>query len=805
MFRYVKQSIHAKILVVVIAFMSVAVVASVTYEMRTKERDFLGEKVRASRFMAGPVLNVVNEDMVQGRADLARRLMKTLRRVEGVEVRIIRNNGVEEAFRDLKTIERVRRKLGHARPEWLEGHENRMVNRAPGTDAPGFREALRAFLKDPRKGPVYYRERRGGRMLFTYLQPIRRRPACDACHTAAPVRGIIMISTPLDEMYALLGRNRAQWFAAGILCVFIGGIIVSVLVKKTVTGPIQRKMGIIKRIAEGDTGMSVRLDVRSNDEMGYLAEAFNRMLDRLEKRAEENRRLFQSVEKGKAEWMATFDSIQDLISIHDREDRIIRVNTALARRCRKTPAEIIGMTCAELFYGNAAHDALCPHRQTVQRGAVMEAEVDCLLMEGAYKITTFPIKNETGGVRAVVHVARDITMERDLGEKLLHAEKLSSMGKLVAGIAHELNNPLMGIMGFSQLLMDAPDRKTLGEVRGKLEKIYHESMRTAHIVQNLLTFARAAGSKKEYADINDLIRGTLDLREYSLRSNNIETRLSLARGLPQTMVDRYQMQQVFINVINNAEDAMLSAGDHGVLEISTGHKDGCIEIIFADDGPGVAREALGRVFDPFFTTKEVGRGTGLGLSITHGIIAEHNGGITLENRPGGGAVVRIVLPVTGTDEGFVGQGGVAAGPDTGGDGLSATHAPAPELEGKRVLLVEDKASIRESISIFLEEQGLQVERVSGGAGALAAMERGDFDIILTDLKMEGINGVELYKKATKRRPYLKERFIIITGDVFSEGVRSFFEEHGCPCLLKPFELPDLLEAMARVSGGRRDA
>jgi PAS domain S-box-containing protein len=597
-----------------------------------------------------------------------------------------------------------------------------------------------------------------------------------------------MISTSIDGLYEVLARNRVQWVAIGILCIFLGGVIISLLVKKVVTGPLRKKAQIIKRIADGEDGISARLDVSSRDEMGDLAESFNKMLERLQRRSQENRRLFQSVEKGKAEWMATFDSIHDLISIHDKEDRIIRVNTALAKRCGKRPGEIIGMSCAEVFYGGGAHDALCPHRRTVATGSVMEVEVDTLSIEGTFKITTFPIKNETGGISAVVHVARDITMEKDLGEKLLHAEKLSSMGKLVAGIAHELNNPLMGIMGFSQLLMDSPDGKTLGEVKGKLEKIYHESMRTARIVQNLLTFARATGSKMEYADINELIRNTLELREYSLRSNNIEVRLSLAPDLPLTMVDKYQMQQVFINVINNAEDAMLGASGRGVLEITTKNSEGRIEIIFADDGPGVPREILGKVFDPFFTTKDVGRGTGLGLSITHGILAEHGGDITLENRPEGGALARISIPVREEEAGLAGE-------------AQDRSERLYHVGEKSVLLVEDEPSIRESISAFLEDHGLTVDEAQSGAEALSFIDEKDYDVILTDLKMAGMSGVELYREATKRRPNLRKRFVMLTGDVFSEDTRAFFEEHGCTYLLKPFELPDLMAVLEGLLGG----
>ncbi len=786
MFRYIKNSIHAKILVVVIAIMTVGVISSITYELKIKERDLLDEKLRASRFMAKPVLDDVFEDMVEERADLVRRLFETLGRVEGVEIRIIRNNGWEEAFRDLKTIEQVRKTFGRVRPEWLEGHENKSLNVAPGTESQKFQEAYKVFEKDWSKPPVYYTEEREGRAVFTFLQPIDKRAGCAKCHAGSGARGILMITTPLDGMYAILSRNRKEWFVIGILSIFLGGLIISVLVKKIVTGPLSRKMSIIKRIAEGDAGISERLEVRSTDEMGYLDDAFNKMLDRLEKRDEENKRLFKSVEKSKAEWEATFDSIQDLISIHDKDDRIIRVNTALARKCAMTPAEIIGMTCEALFYGGADSHVLCPHDKTIQTGSIMDVVLDGLVMEGTFKITTFPVLDDSGDVMAVVHVARDISREKLLGEKLLHAEKLSSMGKLVAGIAHELNNPLMGIMGFSQLLMDTPDDKQIKDVRGKLEKISHESMRTARIVQNLLTFARASASKREYTDINESIRNTIDLRGYSLRSNNIEINLVLDKSLPLTMVDKYQIQQVFINVINNAEDAMLEAKGSGTLEIMTGMADGRIEIVFSDDGPGVPQDLLGKVFDPFFTTKDVGRGTGLGLSITHGIIAEHGGSITIENKEPHGAVVRITLPVIGPDD------GVATVEAAGG-----TSERGRDIEGESILLVEDEAAVRESLQVFLGKHGLQVDVVSTGAEAVAALGRREYSMVITDLKMTGVNGIELYKETVLKYPWLKKRFIMLTGDVFSNDTRAFLDKNMCPCLLKPFEPSELLEAIKR--------
>ncbi|MFQ5442245.1 MAG: ATP-binding protein [Thermodesulfobacteriota bacterium] len=787
MFEYIKKSVHAKILVLIIGIMAVGVTASIFWELRSREQDLLEEKLKASRFMARPVLNAIYEDMLEERADLARRLLKTLSHVQGVEIKIIRSNGVEEAFRDLKTIKEVKKEYGEVKPEWTADHPDVESNLAKGSETEKFKEAYNTFKTDWKKGPTYYTEQRDGRPFFTYLNPIEKKPKCNTCHTGEGARGILMISTPLDDMYLILASNRNQWFVTGLVAVFLGGILISTLVKRSVTGPIRKNVEVIKRIADGKADISERVDVHSEDELGYLSSAFNNMLDSLEKRDEENKRLFKIIEKSKEEWVATFDSIQDLMSLHDRDDRVLKVNRALARKLNMRPEEMIGMSCKELFYGGEASHGKCPHNRTLTTGGVMDVEVDDLAVEGTYKLTTFPILSETGTVGAVVHVARDITLEKLLREQLLHAEKLSSVGKLVAGIAHELNNPLMGIMGFSQILIDTSDDKSVGEIKGKLEKIYHESMRTARIVQNLLTFARAKKTEREYTSINETIEHTFDLREYSLTANNIAVTLDLDKDLPATMVDKYQIQQVFINIINNAEDAMVESSGGGSLTIRTRKKDGKIEMTFIDDGPGIPADIIHKVFDPFFTTKEVGKGTGLGLSITHGIITEHGGTVKMDNNPGGGAVVTVRLPIVKKalwDEVW------RAFEDEGAEA-------APLGEGE-VLIADDEESIRESLAGILTRRGFNVDSVADGALALEALKTKKYTIVITDIKMPGLNGIELYREIEKNYPGLKNRVIMLTGDVFSEEVKEFLSEKKCPFFLKPFETKELLEAVKKV-------
>ncbi|OGP23424.1 MAG: hypothetical protein A2X99_07770 [Deltaproteobacteria bacterium GWB2_55_19] len=772
-----KRSLHSRILVLIVGLISVGVIISIYWELKNRERELLEEKLRASRVMAQPILSAIYEDMIEERADMARHLINSLSKGEGIDsLYIVRSNGVEEAFKDLKTIEEVKKEFGEVRPEWLTDHQNVKENVAKGVYTQEFRRALESFRGDWKRGAINYIDKTDAdNPIFTYLQPIEKKSKCNTCHATEGARGILVIRTSLADMYGILAKGRNEWIISGILAISIGAALLSLLIKRSITGPIQKNVEVIKRIAEGRGDMSERVEVTAENEVGYLAAAFNNMLDTLEKRAEENEKLFELVTKSKEEWVATFDAIQDLISIHDKDYRILKINKALARKFNSQPEDLIGSRCFELLYNCTAPKCNCPHTRTLKTGAIADAEVDDMVFEGTYKVTTFPVYNDAGEVWASVHVARDITQEKMLREQLLHAEKLSSVGKLVAGIAHELNNPLMGIMGFSQILMDTPGDKKLDDIKDKLRKIYHESLRTAKIVQNLLTFARAKKTEREYHSVNDILKHTVELREYSLKANNIEVALDLDEGVPKTMVDLFQLQQVFINIMNNAEDAMVARKGKGRLEIRTRRNRRKIEIAFRDDGPGIPKEIIHKVFDPFFTTKDVGKGTGLGLSITHGIITEHGGTIDIAAAEEGGAVVTIELPVVEKEQ----WAEVRKAVDHG-----ATYS---DLTGKKVLVVDDEKSIRETLSSILSAEGFKVETARDGREALEILDRTKMTLLITDIKMPGYSGMDLYESVMQKHEYLKNRIIIVTGDVFSQDVKDFLAKCGCPHILKPFE------------------
>jgi signal transduction histidine kinase len=252
--------------------------------------------------------------------------------------------------------------------------------------------------------------------------------------------------------------------------------------------------------------------------------------------------------------------------------------------------------------------------------------------------------NNVGEVIGSVHVTRDITEHKQIEEQLIMTDRLASIGELTSGITHELNNPLTSIIGFSQLLMEEslPD-----DIKKDLDVIHNEAVRASDIIKNLLTFARKHSPVKQVSQINKIMDDVLKLRAYEQKVNNIKVNTHFASDLPEIMVDYFQIQQVFLNIIINAESAMLEAHKHGTLTITTEWIGNFIITSFSDDGPGIDKKNIDRIYDPFFTTKDIGKGTGLGLSICHGIVTEHNGKIYVKSKLGKGTTFIIELPVNG--------------------------------------------------------------------------------------------------------------------------------------------------------------
>jgi two-component system NtrC family sensor kinase len=361
-------------------------------------------------------------------------------------------------------------------------------------------------------------------------------------------------------------------------------------------------------------------------------------------------------------------------------------------------------------------------------------------------------------------------------EQLLHSEKMAAVGQLISGVAHELNNPLTAILGYSQLLTSSGQMGPQGIEYS--DKLYKQAQRTHRIVQNLLSFARQHKPERVPVQLNLILEETLALRDYDLRMNHIRVHLELAPDLPLTSADPHQLQQVFLNMVNNAVDAMLEHSNEGDLWVRTGPNEDRLFIEFTDSGPGV--KDASRVFDPFYTTKPVGKGTGLGLSICYGIITEHGGSIRVRNVPPRGASFTIEVPHQPTK------------PAKSFDSLQ----PMEQARECRILLVDQDDSVLEAVSAILLEREHAVETAKSAAEAMALLEKKDFDLVLADLDLSGTATRNiLHDWIAARRPGLAKRCVWMRGAAPLGSPQDEATHNGYQILQKPFEAAELLTAV----------
>ena len=502
----------------------------------------------------------------------------------------------------------------------------------------------------------------------------------------------------------------------------------------------------------------------------------------------ENARLFQVVSRSQKEWETTFDAMQDCVSVHDTSGKIIRANVALARRLKTTPPKMIGKCCGEIYNPDQLHFSPCRHMELLQSENLLVEEIELGAMGGTFQVSVSPWYDKNNRLAGSIHVAKDVSNETLLRQQLIQSEKLSAIGELISGIAHELNNPLTGVMGYSQLLQlrkDLDDR-----ARDSLLKINNLALRCQKIVQNLLSFARKQKPERTLSNVNDMLERTVELRNYELSVNNIQIVRELERNLPKTIADSHQLQQVFLNIITNAEHAMLQAHGRGRLTIRSRADlpNSRIVVEIGDDGPGIPEAHLSKIFDPFFTTKEVGKGTGLGLSLSYGIIKEHGGNIYALSRQGEGATFVVELPI------------ISKLPDT--KIFPQLMPQALEFENlvrnKKALIVDDEKYILDFFVEILRMFPIQVDTAGDGRVAMEKLSRNDYDIIITDFKMPQMNGRELYHWIKENRRHLARRIIFITGDTISSETRLFFEDTCNLYLAKPFRIEEVKEVIQQT-------
>ncbi len=370
-------------------------------------------------------------------------------------------------------------------------------------------------------------------------------------------------------------------------------------------------------------------------------------------------------------------------------------------------------------------------------------------------------------------------------QRLLQSEKLAAVGQLISGIAHELNNPLTGVVGWTQYLLS---QNLAPEMRGHLTTVNDQAQRAARIVQNLLIFSRQHKPERSGVSINSVVENTLALRNYELVVNNIEVHRRLSSDLPSIYADPHQLQQVLLNLIINAEQAMLGARKSGNLYLKTEASTDGVLISVSDDGPGMTPDLLKKVFDPFFTTKPIGQGTGLGLSISYGIVEEHGGRIWATSEPGRGATFYISLPLQ--------TSGMTERP------ISLSAARVPDEKIRKVLIVDDEESVRDLLTVILENQQFKIETADTGEEGFAKASTSSYDLVVTDLKMPGLGGSELYDKLHERLAKDTPQFLFMTGDVLGNETQQLLDRTNATCILKPFDINEaraaIHQAVARV-------
>jgi len=371
------------------------------------------------------------------------------------------------------------------------------------------------------------------------------------------------------------------------------------------------------------------------------------------------------------------------------------------------------------------------------------------------------------------------------GEALHQSEKLAALGSLLAGVAHELNNPLAVVVGRAFQLEETA---ASGTDRSRARDVRLAAERCARIVRTFLAMARRQASVRAPTQLNDVVRGAIELLGYGLRSADVQVELILAETLPQVWADADQLSQVLLNLCTNAQQAMAETRGTRRLQVSTSYaaETAQVRIAVTDTGPGVPRELAGRIFDPYFTTKPVGEGTGVGLAVSQGIVQGHGGSIALETPAEGGARFVVTLPVAMPE----------ADPEPSRDPSPGVAVVVEEL---RILVVDDEAPIAELLRDIFEGAGHGVALARSGVDALGYLEDQEFDVVLTDVKMPEMDGAALYDEVIRRHPSLATRVIAMTGDALGSAARAFADRAAVPLLHKPFEPAEALAIVRRVA------
>ena len=485
----------------------------------------------------------------------------------------------------------------------------------------------------------------------------------------------------------------------------------------------------------------------------------------------------------------------------DAQGRIVEFNPAAEAMFGRRRADVLGRSVMETIVPprhRAGHEAAI---SALREGGALDrlgrrTEMTAMHADGReFPVEVVIWRTALGGQAHFTASLTDLSERRAAAEQierqreaLRQSEKLSAMGSLLAGVAHELNNPLAIVMGRASLLEEKCEGAP--ELQGDARRIREAAERCGRIVRTFLNMARAKPAERRNVQLNDLARAAADMLAYTFRSHGIELQLELAPELPEVSADADQIGQVVLNLLVNAQHAVASIAPGGPrrVKLSTGiearrsNREPRVWLRVADSGPGVPPALHEKIFEPFFTTKPEGIGTGLGLAVSRSLVRDHGGQLGLEISASG-AVFRMSLPISG-QPGEVTEPGALTGMDGSG--------PA------RVLVVDDEAEIAELMRAMLEGAGFEVATAESGAVALELLEAARFDAVVSDLRMPDMDGAALWRALQSRWPLLAQRVLFVTGDTLSPGAEAFLAEAGCASLDKPFSRGDLVDRVATL-------
>ncbi len=509
--------------------------------------------------------------------------------------------------------------------------------------------------------------------------------------------------------------------------------------------------------------------------------------------ARELRRTEQDMRQAQDSWERTFNAITDVVTVLDRDLRVVRANAFTSDVLNKPLSEIVGRPCYALFRDRTQPCEDCPVQRAFLTGSAQSREMPYGRSGGEWLVTGSPMADRDGRVFQVVHVAHDLTQRKQLEERYREAQKLEAVGTLAGGIAHEFNNLLQVILAWSELLhADAEG----SEATSATQAIMDAAKRGRTLSEQLLTFSRRGTQKpdRKLLDLNKLAEELVGVLPRILpKAINLE--LELPRQPVLVQADAAQIQQVVLNLAANASQAMPEGGALRLrirtLNLEEGHRElppesapGTFALLeVADTGHGMDRRTLGRIFDPFFTTRTVGQGTGLGLSIVYGIVRDHGGHILVESEPGRGACFRVYLPSL-VPEPVATEEEVLGGEE---------EVEARSAEGVHILVVDDEASIRQMLHRFLSRRGWTVSMAGSGEEALALFEAVTTkpDLVILDVGMPGMGGIRCLEALRALDPQV--RVLIATGYGLEEVSESARRLGAVGVLSKPYELKQLTQ------------